>query len=64
MASAPPQMRRIPDEQFFDLRNWSADKAFVRMMPEEVAAWSESGERPEYIIVEKLKEILGGSLIV
>ena len=21
------QMRRIPDEQFFDLRNWSADKA-------------------------------------
>jgi len=22
-----PQMRRIPDEQFFDLRNWSADKA-------------------------------------
>ena len=27
MASAPPQMRRIPDEQFFDLRNWSADKA-------------------------------------
>jgi len=27
MPSAPPQMRRIPDEQFFDLRNWSADKA-------------------------------------
>ena len=27
MAAAPPQMRRIPTEQFFDLRNWSADKA-------------------------------------
>ena len=27
MAAAPPQMRRIPNEQFFDLRNWSADKA-------------------------------------
>ena len=27
MASSPPQMRRIPTEQFFDLRNWSADNA-------------------------------------
>ena len=27
MNAAPPQMRRIPDEQFFDLRSWSADKA-------------------------------------
>ena len=27
MSAAPPQMRRIPDEQFFDLRSWSADKA-------------------------------------
>ena len=27
MATETPQMRRIPNEQFFDLRNWSADKA-------------------------------------
>ena len=27
MASIPPQLRRIPTEQFFDLRNWSADNA-------------------------------------
>ena len=27
MAAETPQMRRIPNEQFFDLRNWSADKA-------------------------------------
>ena len=27
MVANTPQMRRIPDEQFFDLRNWSADKA-------------------------------------
>ena len=27
MASNSPQLRRIPTEQFFDLRNWSADKA-------------------------------------
>ena len=27
MAASPPQMRRIPTEQFFDLRNWSADNA-------------------------------------
>ena len=27
MVDNTPQMRRIPDEQFFDLRNWSADKA-------------------------------------
>ena len=27
MSAAPPQMRRIPDEQFFDLRSWNADKA-------------------------------------
>tara|TARA_Y100000748_G_scaffold201251_1_gene168587 strand:- start:425 stop:781 length:357 start_codon:yes stop_codon:yes gene_type:complete len=25
MVASPPQMRRIPTEQFFDLRNWSAD---------------------------------------
>lgn len=27
MNTTPTQMRRIPDEQFFDLRNWKADKA-------------------------------------
>ena len=27
MVANSPQMHRIPDEQFFDLRNWSADKA-------------------------------------
>ena len=27
MASNPTQLRRIPTEQFFDLRNWSADNA-------------------------------------
>tara|TARA_Y100000590_G_scaffold406526_1_gene495904 strand:+ start:97 stop:453 length:357 start_codon:yes stop_codon:yes gene_type:complete len=27
MSQNTPQMRRIPNEQFFDLRNWNADKA-------------------------------------
>ena len=27
MVADSPQMRRIPDEQFFDLRNWREDKA-------------------------------------
>ena len=33
MSAAPPQMRRIPDEQFFDLRSWNANVEFTGSHP-------------------------------